>query len=164
MTEPSTTPPSSADDMLFVDGAWRLDQSYTEEPMLRRFFDAVREHRQLLGARVEATGRVIFPPRRVCERSYREVDALVPVGPGGVIVTVTRVMTRMPIAPDPPYVVAFARLDGADTASPAYLRGPGADRTDLLSLIGRRCRVAFAAEPVGDWADFWYELVEDAAT
>ena len=47
--------------------------------------------------------------------------------------------------------------DGADTASPGYLRGAIVDE-QAPALIGVRCRAVFKESPDGDWTDFWFEL------
>jgi uncharacterized OB-fold protein len=153
-TPPATKP---ADDFVFVDGSWSLTQTYRSDPMLDEFFDELKTGR-LTGGAVDASKRVMFPPRSICELSYAKADRLVPVGPGGTIRSFTKVFSSFANAPKPPYIVAFVQIDGTDTASPAYLRGPGTDIPDLIGLIGKRCKVVCKDMPAGQWDDFWYEL------
>lgn len=144
--------------IVFVDAGWNVPQTYRPDPMITRMFEAFREKR-MLGARVAGGERVIFPPQSYCEVTYRETDELVEVGPGGTIRTFTIAHVKWS-GPNPPYVVVFVQLDGADTATGGYLRNAGTDAAGSLSLIGARCRVVFRDDPVGDWSDIWFELEE----
>jgi len=137
-------------DIEFVDAGWRVAQRYHADPLLLRFFDGLKS-KQLLAGKSPA-GRAIFPPASLCEVTYSEVTELVPVGPRGVI----RTFTVLPA--DPPKVIVFVQLDGADTASAGYLRGVWEKDMYSLDLIGAPCIAVFADEPVGDWSDFWFEL------
>jgi len=62
--------------------------------------------------------------------------------------------------PDPPYVVAYARLKNADTAMVNYLRG--VDLSDVRAAaqrlaVGMPVRAVFTARPEGRMTDFWFE-------
>lgn len=143
-----------AEEFFFVDAQWSLHQSYRRDPLQAPFFAALKEKR-LVGVRDPASGRVLFPPRSFVEESYSVATELVPVGSGGVIRTLTRVPGRKD---GPPLMVVFVQLDGADSAAAGRLKGPAVAIENPLPLIGARCRVVFADEPAGGWADFWYEL------
>jgi uncharacterized OB-fold protein len=151
----SRPPQPAVEDLTFVDAAWNLRQSYRADPLLAPFFEGLR-NRRLLGVRDPGAGRVLFPPRSLSEESFAQLQELVPVGPGGVIRTLTRVPGGK--GGRPPLTVVFVQLDGADAAAAGHLRGAGADTDDLLALVGRRCRAVFKDAPEGAWTDFWYEL------
>jgi len=157
MSEATAKPAKPVEDVVFVEGSWHLTQTYRSDPMLDAFFEALKQGK-LMGGAVQGSSRVMFPPRSVCELTYAKADRLVPVGPGGTIRSFTKVFSTFGNAPKPPYIVAFVQLDGTDTASPAYLRGPGTDSPDLIGLIGKRCKVVCKDQPAGEWDDFWYEL------
>lgn len=140
------------EDIEFVDAGWNVPQLYRADPLLLPFFEGLKQKRLLAGKTPE--GRVIFPPTSFCEVSYSEVADLVPVGPNGVI----RTFTVLPA--QPPKVIVFVQLDGADTASAGYLRGLPEEDIYSLDLVGASCRAAFADEPAGDWTDFWFELTK----
>ena len=143
------------EDIEFVDASWEVHQFYHADPLLLRFFEKLKERQLLAGKAPGERGRVAFPPSSFCEASYSEVVDLVPVGPKGVIRTFT-------VLPSPsPSIIVFVQLDGADTASPGYLRGVPEEDMYSLDLVGAPCRVVFAHEPAGDRADFWFELVND---
>lgn len=150
MTE---TAKKSDEEFIFVDAHWSLQQSYRADPLLAPFFAALRNKR-LVGLRSQ--GRVLFPPRHFVEERFTTSSELVPVGPGGVIRTLTRI-TPGGKNSAPPFLVVFVQLDGADSAAAGRLQG-NADIANPLELIGRRCRAVFKDEPKGEWSDFWYEL------
>lgn len=146
--------PAPEDEFVFVDAEWELKQSYRRDPMLGPFLAALKE-KKLFGVRDPVRNLVMFPPRWLSEESYCRMTELVPVGPGGVIRTLTRVPGK---APRPDILAVFVQLDGADSAAAGVLRGPGSDTPDLVKLIGARCRAVFKPEPAGSLSDFWYEL------
>ena len=153
----SGKPPRDGDEaFVFVDAGWHLRQSYRRDPLQPLMFAALKEKR-LVGVRDPGTGRVLFPPRSFSEESFSVLSELVPVGPGGVIRTITRLPGGGP-SNRPPYCVVFVQLDGADAAAAGHLRGAGSDPSNPAALIGKRCRAVFKAEPAGDFNDFWYEL------
>jgi uncharacterized OB-fold protein len=156
MTE---TAKKSDEEFIFVDGHWSLLQSYRADPMLAPFFAALRNKR-LVGLRHQ--GRVLFPPRHFAEERFATSSELVPVGPGGVIRTLTRIVPGGK-NPATPFLVVFVQLDGADSAAAGRLRD-NVDIANPLELIGCRCRAVFKDEPKGEWSDFWYELAGQHAT
>jgi len=138
------------EDIEFVDASWEVSQIYRADPLLLPFFEALKQKR-LLAAKAPS-GRVLFPPTSLCEVTYSDVTELVPVGPSGIIRTFTVLPSQ------PPKIIVFVQLEGADTAAPGYLRGlPEADLYSL-DLIGAPCRAVFADQPGGEWSDFWFEL------
>ena len=151
-------PKRAGEDFTFVDAEWSLTQRYRQDPLQAQFLLGLKQQR-LLGVRDAARGLVMFPPRNSFEESFSAMTELVPVGPGGVIRTLTRLVPGGK-SPKQPFMVAFVQLDGADSAAAGRLRGPGSDPADPLSLIGTRCRAVFKPEPEGAFTDFWYELGE----
>ncbi len=142
--------------IVFVDAGWEVPQFYRPDPLLQRML-AELANRRILGSRIAATGRVMFPPQSICEVSFEETDELVEVGPGGVLRTFTIVHTKWG-GREVPYIIAFVQFDGANTATAGFLRNVSTEAAGSLSLIGARCRAVFKDEPVGDWSDFWFEL------
>ena len=145
--------------IIFVEGSWDVRQTYHPDPMIIAMFDGFRR-KQILASRIQGSGRVVFPPRSVCEVSYRDADGMVEVGPCGTIRTFTIVHSKFGNAPPTPHIIVFVQLDGAGTAAGGYLRGVSTEPEHSLTLIGRRVRAVFTPEPTGDWTDFWYELEE----
>jgi uncharacterized OB-fold protein len=149
------------EDFVFVDAEWALKQSYRRDPLQAPFLAGLKS-KTLFGVRDPARGLILFPPRSFSEESFTELKELVPVGPGGIIRTLTKVVPGGK-EPRPPFLVVFVQLDGASSAAAGRLRGDDSDTADPLSLIGRRCKAFFKPEPEGAWTDFWYELDKGAS-
>lgn len=148
------------DEFVFVDADWSLKQLYRRDHLQLSFLAGLKEKR-LLGVRDRARGLVVFSPRSFSDESFSEMSELVPVGPGGVIRTLTKIVPGGK-EQRPPFLVVFVQLDGADSAAAGRLRGTGSDPADPLTLIGARCKAVFKPEPEGAWSDFWYELEGEA--
>jgi len=138
----------------FVEASWDVPQRYHADPLLLKFFEALKEKRLLAAKAPGDKGRVIFPPTGFCEVTFSPITELVPVGPKGRIVTFTL------LPGNTPKLIVFVHLEGADTASAGFLRGVPEEQMTSLSLVGASCKVAFADEPKGDWSDFWFELID----
>ena len=105
-----------------------------------------------------------MPARSFCDRCHVATGEWFEVGTAGVIEMFTVVHEAFRGLPEPPYALAYVTLDGADTALPAYVRG--VELTDpedytVRLAIGTRTRVAFATEPTGTVADYWFEPLSD---
>jgi len=117
-------------------------------PVLSRFFTALRDERQFLGARTR-DGTVLVPPQEY-DAAGRAISELVPVGPGGAIESWTWIpapRARAPLAQ--PFAWALIRLDGASTA---LLHAVDAGQESRLAR-GARVRPRWAAERVGSIRD-----------
>ncbi len=125
-------------------------------PVLGPFFTALREQR-ILGIRTR-TGRVLVPPAEYDPETGEALDELVPVGPGGQIVSwcwVARPRQKQPLPH--PFAFALIRLDGADSA---LLHAVDAGEESRLRT-GARVRPRWAEEPQGGIRDLaCFELAE----
>ena len=89
------------------------------------------------------------------------------VGPEGTLETFTIITTAFPGLPEPPIVMAYVTLDGADTALINIVLGE--DLSDIQSAAKRlnaqpRVTVRFVEDPNGRITDFWFELLPKAST
>ncbi len=141
---------------------WNITYTHATGPIAGTFFDRVREG-ALVGRHCPACDRVLMPPRAFCDRDYVDTDRWVDVGTRGVIETFTVVYQKFQGLPDPPYCIAYVRLEGADTAILNYVRGidlstPEEVRRGLR--VGTPVWVRFAPEPerLGRVTDFWFEV------
>lgn len=123
--------------------------------------------RGLAEGRIEATRcpkceMVYLPPRAYCERDFVPMTEWVEVGMEGTLEGFTIVTQKFATLPDPPYAIAFVKLDGADSALVNFLRMPlNDDETAASQLkIGEtRVRVRFHDDKDAKITDFHYELV-----
>jgi uncharacterized OB-fold protein len=117
-------------------------------PVLGRFFSELCNGR-IVGSRTEA-GRVLVPPMEYDPETGQAVDAIVDVGPGGVVETWAWVNEPLRTHPlDRPFAFALIRLDGADS-SLLHAVDVG-DEAHMSS--GMRVTARFAPEPRGSILD-----------
>jgi uncharacterized OB-fold protein len=125
-------------------------------PVLSRFFTELRS-RRLIGIRTRS-GRVLVPPQEYDPDTGEALDEIVPVGPGGEIVSYAWVSRPRPRQPLPhPFAFALIRLDGADTA---LLHAVDA-RDESRLAPGVRVVPRFADAPAGGIRDIvCFDLAE----
>jgi uncharacterized OB-fold protein len=151
-----------SDELIFIPGKWELPYHYAAGKVSSRFFIELRDNKRLLGIKCPQCGRVMMPPRGFCERCFVKADEGVEVGPEGTIEAFTITMEKWPGNPDPPFAVAYVKLDGADTAMLNYVTG--LDFSDLNETandlkIGTRVKAVFKEEREGKVTDFEYKLI-----
>jgi len=130
-----------------------LEYPYTRStgPVIGRFMTELRDGPRLLGATL-LDGRVAVPPTEYDPATGAAVDAdaMVEVGPAGVVTTWSWVATPRPEHPlDHPFAWALVRLDGADTAMLHAVDGVA--EGDMKT--GLRVTARFAEERVGSIRD-----------
>jgi uncharacterized OB-fold protein len=150
--------PIPADDV--IPGEWHVRYNYSVGKVAGRFFAGLREKR-ILATRCAASGLVYLPPRAYCERSFEPCEEWVEAGPDGVIEAATIVTARFEHLPEPPYAIAYVRLDGVDTAMLNFVHG--LDLNDVPAAAARlepgaRAGVRFIDQPEGRVTDFHYVL------
>ena len=104
----------------------------------------------------------MMPPRGFCERCFVEADEWVEVGPEGTIEAFTITMEKWGGNPDPPFAVAYVKLDGADTAILNYVSGlefSDLEETAERLKIGSRVALIFKEQREGRVTDFEYKLL-----
>ena len=141
---------------------WDLTYQHSAGPIVSEFYRRVQEEGRIAGRQCPQCGRVLVPPRSFCDRCYCDTAEWVNVASEGVVETFTVVYRKFNRLPDPPYAIAYVRLDGADTAMLNYVRGLDLSDSDgaVAALKpGLRVRVAFAPreQRQGSVSDFWWE-------
>jgi uncharacterized OB-fold protein len=162
----TVTPTQAADSAAdsapaFFEQTWDLSYRHALGATVGRFLAGLKE-RRLLGRRCPQCERVLFPARSFCDRCHEETTEWVEVGHTGRLEMFTIVYEPFPgMLVEPPYVLAYALLDGADTAVAGYVKG--LDLTDVavasqLITTGTPVDVIFADRPEGKVTDFWFEV------
>lgn len=155
MTTNETTTPA------FFEQTWDLSYRHALGATVGGFLEGLKSKR-LLGRTCPACGRVLFPARSFCDRCHVETTDWVEVGTSGRLEMFTIVYEPFPgMLVAPPYVLAYALLDGADTAAVGYVKG--LDLSDVMVAskvleVGTRLDVHFVEQPEGKVTDFWYEV------
>lgn len=143
----------------FHEQTWDLAYRHALGATTSAFLQGLSEGR-ILGRRCDSCERILVPARSFCDRCHVATGQWFEVGTEGVCEMFTVVHEAFRGLPEPPYALAYVTLDGADTALPAYVKGVDLDDPDDYTArlaIGSRLRVAFASEPVGTVADYWFE-------
>jgi len=151
---------TTATEALVVPEDWHIHYEYSAGPVVGHFLRGLAEGR-IEGRRCPGCQMVWMPPRGYCERCFVPTDTWVPVGPEGALEAFTIVGQKFENLPDPPYVIAFCRLDGADTALVNFLRMPLDDVAAAARRLrpGTRVRAVFEDRRAARITDFHYELV-----
>jgi hypothetical protein len=155
MTDTETAAP------IFYEQTWDLSYRHALGHTTSKFLGALAEGKIL--ARKTTDGRIVVPPRSYDDRTHTATGDWVEVANEGVIEMFTVVYEPFRGLPSPPYALAYALLDGADTALVGYVKG--LDLADPKAAVARlkqaRVVVKFADEPTGTAADYWFELKGD---
>ena len=143
-----------------IPGLWRIEYQYTVGAEAAAFFEGLKAG-EMLGSKCDQCGQVAVPPKAFCEKCFKRVSSMTPVGLVGTVEVSTVVTTPFEGSPEVPYCVAYVTLDGANTATANYIRGVKVSEpiTALPPELspGSRVRVAFADERQGRLSDFWFE-------
>jgi len=144
-----------------IPGNWNFDYKYFAGETASRFFNEIGQHARIMGTRCPKCRRVLVPARSFCDACYVATSEWVETGPGGVLDVFTIVGTKFPGLPDPPFVIGYIMLDGADTALANYVRG--ADLGDLNSAAAKlltkpRVKAVFSPRREGRITDFYFEI------
>jgi uncharacterized OB-fold protein len=141
---------------------WTVRYDYAAGEVTSRFLAGLRE-KKLLATRCRESAITYLPPRAYCERTFSACDEWVEAGREGVVEASTVVTRGFQGGPEPPYAIAFVRLEGVDTAVVNYVRG--VDLSDVRAAAaslapGTRLRVEFDDEPSGRITDFHFVPAE----
>jgi uncharacterized OB-fold protein len=144
-----------------IPGKWGFNYTYFAGNAASRFFAEIRENRRVMGTRCPRCRRVLVPARSFCDACFERTAEWVPVAGEGTLETFTIITAAFPGLPEPPVVLAYVTLDGADTALVNVVTGVDCSDIDAAAarLFGRpRVRVSFVDEPKGRMTDFGFVL------
>jgi uncharacterized OB-fold protein len=144
-----------------IPGHWGFNYTYFAGNAASRFFAEIRENRRIMGTRCPSCGRVLVPARSFCDACFERTTDWVGVASEGVLETFTIITAAFPGLPEPPVVLAYVTLDGADTALVNVVHG--VDCSDIDAAAARlfdqpRVSLEFVDEPAGRMTDFHYVL------
>jgi uncharacterized OB-fold protein len=148
-------------DLITIPGKWNFDYRYFAGETATRFFFEIRDNARLMGKRCPKCQRVIVPARSFCDACYVATEEWVEVGTSGSVDNFTIVGTKFPGLPDPPFVIAYVTLDGADTAIVNHVSGLDLSNLDKAGekLLQRpRVRSIFSDQREGRITDFHFEI------
>jgi uncharacterized protein len=156
------TTPASAAELLLLPGNWNFDYTYFAGETASRFFAELRDSQRILGRRCPQCSRLVVPARSYCDACYVEMGDWEPVGTAGTIEAFTILTAAFPGLPEPPLVIAFVTLDGADSAVLNFVQGVDLSDEDAAGSYlfeHDRVRVVFSEQREGRITDFHFESV-----
>jgi len=147
---------------LAIPGNWNFNYRYFAGETATRFFEELRDNSRIMGTRNPVSGAVMVPARSFSDVDYVEATEWVEVGNAGILEAFSIVGTKFPDLPDPPFVLGYVTLDGADTAILNHVTG--IDLSDIeaaakILLQQPRVRVVFKDHREGRITDFHFELL-----
>jgi uncharacterized OB-fold protein len=144
-----------------VEQRWDLTYQHTADEVTAHFLRTLRDEGRVLGITCPVCKRVLAPPRPICDRDFcrTDTDAWVELGSGGTLELFTIMHLAIQGLPAPPYVLAYVRPDGADTALPGFLEEIDLSSTEsaLAELqIGRRVEIVVRPSRSGRITDLYF--------
>jgi len=147
-------------ELVEIPGKWNIDYRYSAGLVASKFFADLKKGQRFLATKCSKCNRVYLPPRSFCERCFIKIDYWVSLGLEGTVETFTLVMDKFEGFPDPPYVVAYVKIDGADTAMANFIEGLDlSDTKRALEIlkIGMRVKAVFKEKREGMVTDFVFK-------
>jgi uncharacterized OB-fold protein len=147
--------------LLVLPDNWNFDYQYFAGETANRFFGELRDHQRIMGRRCLSCERLLVPARSFCDACYVATGEWESVGLESTIEAFTIIQAKVPGLPDPPIVIGFVTLDGADSAILNFIRS--VDLRDIDAAGARlfdqtRVSVEFSDVPQGRITDFHFRL------
>lgn len=146
---------------MIVEQRWDLQYSHTADEVTADFLRSLRDEGMIVGTTCPVCKRVLVPPRAMCDRDFVPTEGRVELP----LVGTLELFTVMHLAVDgllePPYVLAYVRPDGANTALPGVLHGVDLSdprRIPAVLEIGKRVEIVIANERRGRITDLSFVL------
>jgi uncharacterized OB-fold protein len=143
-----TLEPVERDGHLVLEDRWNLLHRHALGRVGEAFARGVEEGR-LVAARCDGCERVLLPPRGFCERCFQETSLVDFPGRAGELLAFTLVRLGFAGSPPAPYAIAYARLDGSDTALGALVESFDGEQADGGLTVGMRVELVIAERGFG---------------
>lgn len=150
------------EDRITIPGLWDFEYSYFAGDTASRFFNILRNNGAIMGTKCPSCTRVLVPARSYCDACFVATDEWVKVGPEGTLDIFSIVGTQFPGLPQPPFIMGYITLDGADTALLNHVTGIDLSDIDKAAyrLMERpRVRAQFKEQREGRITDFHFEII-----
>lgn len=147
------------EEIVKIKADWNIPYTHTAGIFATKFFKEMKNNKKLFATKCSKCERVLMPPRPFCERCFTEIKEWVEIKDEGVITAFTINYTKYAGLPEPPYVIAFIKLDGADTN--IIYRVGGIDLTNIDMAkekikIGTRVKAKWRDKREGKMSDIEY--------
>jgi uncharacterized OB-fold protein len=148
-------------ELITIPGHWDFQYEYFAGASASRFFAELRDHRRIMGVHCPSCKRTLVPARSFCDKCFLATDDWRAIGHSGRVDAFTILATAFPGLPEPPLVIAYVTLEGADTAILNHVGGMDLGDLDAAAevLLARPgVDVVFAEHRQGRITDFHFEL------
>jgi uncharacterized OB-fold protein len=148
-------------ELIKVPGEWHINYNYTAGETVSHFLTELRDNKILLGTKCGKCGKVFLPPKKYCEECLVPTNEWVKIGDEGVIEAFTFGPAKLSAGVKEPFVIAYVRLDGADTCIANYIKEiDTSDLDQLVNLlgIGKKVKVVYEADRKGAITDWYFKL------
>lgn len=146
-------------DPWIVEQRWDITYQHTTDAVTAHFLRTLRDEGRILGITCPKCKRVLAPPRPICDEDFCLTDGWVELGLKGTLELFTIMHLAIEGLPEPPYVLAYVRPEGADTALPGYLEGIDVSNTDAAVAelrIGLPVEIRLREERTGRITDLYF--------
>lgn len=148
-------------ELISIPGRWEFEYEYFAGATASRFFAQLRDRRTITATHCTSCGRTLVPARSFCDVCFVGVTEWRDVGDHGQLDAFTIVTSSFPGLPDPPLVIAYVTLEGADTAILNHVSGLDLSDLDAAAAVlmaQPAVDVVFTDEPRGRITDFHFVL------
>lgn len=142
-----------------VEQRWDITYQHTTDAVTAHFLRTLRDEGRLLGITCPKCKRVLAPPRPICDEDFCRTEGWVELGLEGTLELFTIMHLAIEGLPEPPYVLAYVRPEGADTAIPGYLEGIDVSDTEAAVeelRIGRPMEIRLREDRTGRITDLYF--------
>ncbi|MEZ5076789.1 MAG: OB-fold domain-containing protein [Solirubrobacterales bacterium] len=147
-------------DPFVIEQRWDLTYNHTADPVTAHFLRTLRDEGRVLGIRCPVCERVLVPPRPFCDRDFCATEGWVELAMSGTLELFTVMNLAIAGLPDPPYVLAYVKPDGADTAIGGFLEGVDLSSIDAAVAeleVGAPVAIKLREERRGRITDLYFE-------
>jgi uncharacterized OB-fold protein len=147
---------------MIVEQRWDLQYTHTADAVTTDFLRTLRDDGKIIGVTCPECERVLVPPREMCDRDFCETGGRVELPLVGTLELFTIMHLAVDGLPEPPYVLAYVRPDGANTALPGVLHGVDLSGREVPAelAIGKRVEIVVADERRGRITDLTFALAD----
>ncbi len=139
-----------------IEAEWHIPYLYSAGTVPSRFLMEMRDNSRIMGTRCESCRLTLVPARPFCPECYKPLDQWVAVGPEGTVESFTVCYESYTGLPQPPFVIALVKLQGADTSLVNYLTGVDASQPQALK-VGMPVKAVFHDDRKALITDFHFE-------
>lgn len=150
---------SSQEEVIAVTQEWSVPFKHYAGEITGRYLKELRDNKTIMGRRCPKCKKVLVPARKNCESCFAVTDEWVKVKDIGTLVTFSINCMKYVSMPDPPYIMALIKLDGADTSIMHFVKGidlSDIDKAGKNLKIGTRMQAVWKEKRIGNVTDIDY--------